>query len=191
MRCNEQNSQYSCKQNIFHLLDLFFSRLCKPNSQSTIENIVQQLVKLYNKSDNTGMSFRYLLIQSIYMEIRDEKNWEDIAEVANFAPLMTEKQAKILALLIKLEQAPTEVHEKQQTPTLIIDELLRFIRYSIFGKDGGGLPRMQTFKISQLANLTRLFMALVRFKGKGNQTDLRLVILKKQIYYSQIIFNII
>ena len=162
---------YKCRQNTFRLINLFTSRLWKPSSQSTIENIVQQLVKLYNKSNNTGMSFRYLLIQSIYMEIRDEKNWEDIAEVANFAPLMTEKQAKILALLIKLEQAPTEVHEKPQTPALIIDELLRFIRYSIFGKDGGGLPRMQTFKISQLANLTRLFMALVRFKGKGSNCN--------------------
>ena len=102
------------------------------------------------------------------MEIRDEKNWEDIKEVAKDAPRMTEKQSKILALLIQIQESTTEMGEKHQHHVNIVDELLRFIRYSIFGKDGGGSPRMQTFKISQLANLTRMFIALVRYRGRYN-----------------------
>ena len=102
------------------------------------------------------------------MEIRDEKDWEDIREVAKHAPKLTEKQSKIFALLIKMRESSTEIDKKHQHQVDLVDEILRFIRYSIFGKDGGGSPRMQTFKISQLANLTRMFIALVRFKGKYN-----------------------
>ena len=138
-------------------------RLWKGVSQSTFDNIVEQFANLCRRPNGIGTSFRFLVVQCVYMEIRDEKNWEDIKEVANNAPLMTEKQSKILAMLISLHKSATK--ENESNLSLIIEELLRFIRYSIFGKDGGGLPRMQTFKISQLANLTRMFMALVRFIG--------------------------
>ena len=99
------------------------------------------------------------------MEIRDEKDWENVREVANYAPLMTEKQSRVLALLIQLNEADYNLGVKPNHKSEVIKELICFIRYSIFGKDGSGLPRMQSFKISQLANLTRMFMALVRFKG--------------------------
>ena len=131
-----------------------------------MDNIVKQLMHLYSKHDFTGRSFRYLLVQSLYMEVRDERNWEDVREVANYAPLMTEKQSKILALLINLHTVGVGMEGEGNEKNNIIEELLRFIRYSIFGKDTSGLPRMQTFKISQLANLTRMFMALVRYIGK-------------------------
>ena len=99
------------------------------------------------------------------MEIRDEKDWENVREVANYAPLMTEKQSRVLALLIQLNEADCNQVVKPNHKNEVIKELICFIRYSIFGKDGSGLPRMQSFKISQLANLTRMLMALVRFKG--------------------------
>ena len=99
------------------------------------------------------------------MEIRDEKDWENVREVANYAPLMTEKQSRVLALLIQLNEADCNLGVNPNHNSEVIKELICFIRYSIFGKDGSGLPRMQSFKISQLANLTRMFMALVRFKG--------------------------
>ena len=132
-----------------------------------MDNIVKQLTNLCAKPDFTGLSFKYLLVQCLYMEVRDEKNWEDVSEVANYAPLMTEKQSKILALMVKLHETGTELGSGPDNKIDIIEEFLRFIRYSIFGKDGSGLPRMQTFKISQLANLTRMFMALVRYTGKN------------------------
>ena len=74
-----------------------------------MENIAKQLANLCRKTDFSGLSFRYLLAQCIYMEVRDEKNWEDVREVANYAPLMTEKQGKILALLIKLHESEITV----------------------------------------------------------------------------------
>ena len=124
------------------------------------------MVTLCTKPDFTGLSFRYLLVQCIYMEVRDEKSWEDVHEVANYAPLMTDKQGKLLALLISLHEKGMTLDNGEKETIHIIEDLLRFIRYSIFGKDSSGSPRMQSFKISQLANLTRMFMALVRFVGK-------------------------
>ena len=140
-----------------------------------MENIAKQMVTLCSKPDFTGLSFRYLLVQCIYMEVRDEKSWEDVQEVANYAPLMTEKQAKLLALLIKIHESGMTSDNSGKETTHIIEDLLRFIRYSIFGKDNNGLPRMQSFKISQLANLTRMFMALVRFVGKHGSSIYRVV----------------
>ena len=141
-------------------------RLWKRISQDVMENIVKQLVTLCTKPGFTGLSFRYLLVQCIYMEVRDEKSWEDVREVANYAPLMTEKQGKLLALLIRLHKSVMILDNGGKETIHILEDLLRFIRYSIFGKDNSGLPRIQSFKISQLANLTRMFMALVRFVGK-------------------------
>ena len=131
-----------------------------------MDNISKQLITLCAKSGFSGLSFRFVLLQCLYMEVRDEKNWEDVREVARCAPLMTDKQSKILALLVRLHEMGIPLSENEKNKIDIIEELLRFIRYSIFGKDSSGQPRMKTFKIFQLANLTRMFMALVRFKGK-------------------------
>lgn len=100
------------------------------------------------------------------MEVRDEKNWEDLTEVDHYAPLMTDKQSKILAVLFRIHQRGISLAKGQSSQINIIGDFMRSIRYSLFGKDGNGLPRMQSFKIGQLANLTRMFMALARYNGK-------------------------
>ena len=147
-----------------------FCRLQKPLSESTLDNIVKQLLTGCSKPDGAGKSFQHLLVQSLYMEVRDDKNWEDVTEVATYAPLMTDKQSKILALLCKLHETGITLRSREID---IIGDFMRFIRYSLFGKDGSGLPRMQSFKIGQMANLTRMFMALTRYSGKFFHGNIR------------------
>ena len=112
------------------------------------------------KPDNAGQYFKTLLVQFLYMEVRDEKKWEEIVEVANYAPLLTAKQSKILALLCKIDESGASADEKKMRLN-VIEEFIRFTRFSLFSKD-----RMATLKISQLANLTRMFMALTRYRGR-------------------------
>ena len=150
-----------------------FCRLQKPLSESTLDNIVKQLLTGCSKPDCDGQSFQHLLVQNLYMEVRDDKNWEDVTEVSTYAPLMTDKQSKILALLCKLHETGITLRKGQNREIDLVGDFVCFIRYSLFGKDGSGLPRMQSFKIGQLANLTRMFMALTRYSGKFFHGNIR------------------
>jgi hypothetical protein len=79
-------------------------------------------------------------------------SWEEVRKLSPNSPAMTSKQFKIITLLCKLE--------RQATFLGIITELLEFVRCKFFGWE-----RLHQFKIFQLANLSRIYIALCRMKG--------------------------
>ena len=88
----------------------------------------------------------------IYMAVRDERKWEDVRPLGPEAPQLTVKQGKLLALLCNLE--------KRELFCQIVDDFLKFSRFILFG-----VERLHQYRLYQLANLSRFYVTLCRFKG--------------------------
>ena len=88
------------------------------------------------------------LIQYGYVAIRDEKEWEAVVEVANFAPLLTAKQSKLLSLVIRVvEAADPAMREHYKS---LPDDFMSFIRHRLFAEEC-----YFSYKQCQLANICR------------------------------------
>jgi len=119
-----------------------FGRLWQVTDFDTINSISNLLSK-----DPTNEAKRRLIYQHIYMEVREEKEWED---VENFnGPMMTTKQAKLLTLLVNLEP---------KMPG-IMKQLQEFFREAMFGTG------IMSYKLYQLSNLTRFLLLTTRHLG--------------------------
>jgi len=86
------------------------------------------------------------------MAVRDEREWEDVRPFEPGAPPLTVKQGKLLVLLCNLE--------KREIFCQIVQDFLKFSRFNLFG-----VERLFQFKLYQLANLSRFYVTLCRFKG--------------------------
>lgn len=129
------------------------TRLWKLTSQQEMENIV----KLLSTGDRAlKPGFRSVVVQVAYMAVRDEKEWETVREVSSCAPLLTDKQSKVLTLLAMLQNTESPAKD-------VVRAFAEFVRHSLFSKN-----RLATYKISQLANLSRMYMAAVRLLGKDS-----------------------
>ena len=95
---------------------------------------------------------RHLTAQCVYQAVREEFTWENVRKAPNQVPL-TVKQMKIVTLLCLLE--------RETNFRGIIDEFLIFVRYNLLGKE-----RLFHYKQYQLANLSRIYIALCRLKGE-------------------------
>ena len=125
-------------------------RLWRDVEREVLYDIVQNLTK-----DEAQMKIRKrLIIQQLYTTIREEKGWE----VANyFVPggaKMTNLQAKIFTLLIHLEPKMNGV----------MREMADFCSILTFATSQNGL---NSYKLFQLANVTRMLMILLRHLGKN------------------------
>ena len=100
------------------------------------------------------------------MAVRDERKWEDVRPLGPEAPQLTVKQGKLLALLCNLE--------KRELFCQIVDDFLKFSRFILFG-----VERLHQYRLYQLANLSRFYVTLCRFKGNFSNEDTSYLSLKK------------
>ena len=124
--------------------------------------------KLYNIvknlcfEDDPGKSriMKRLIIQQLYTRIREEKEWEDADYSVPGGAKMTKLQAKAFTLLIHLE------------PKMggIMVEMASFLSMLTFATSQNGL---NSYKLFQLANVTRMLIAIARHLGKFLNVILR------------------
>lgn len=150
----ENRKSVPCQNVAGAAVQVQLGRLWGVNSQETMENIAGQF--LTQKA--VECDFGRWLVQYGYVAIREEKEWEAVAEVANFAPLLTAKQSKLLSLVVMVVEAddPAMREHYKSLP----DDFMSFIRHRLFAEEC-----YFSYKQSHLANICRFFMALVRYKG--------------------------
>ena len=98
-----------------------------------------------------------LLLQVIFVEIAYEKKWEQVKHLGPSIPPLTAKQCKLFSLLCLIES------EKSYSD--IIDKFIDYLEYKIFGKNGLKIG-YATYHVYQLANLSRIFLTLCKYKGE-------------------------
>ena len=92
--------------------------------------------------------FKRFLVQYAYVAVRDDKKWQEVAMVAEFAPLLTALQSKLLSLVIMLVEAEDpEMRDHYQS---LPDEFMAFIRHRLFAEEC-----YFSYKQCQLANICR------------------------------------
>ena len=86
------------------------------------------------------------------MSVREETEpWKGVKEVSNCAPLLTDKQSKLLSLIILLATLGKDHdHEIRNYYKTLPKELVLFIRHRTFAADC-----YFQYKQSQLANISR------------------------------------
>ena len=102
------------------------------------------------------------------MAVRDERKWEDVHPLGPEAPQLTVKQGKLLVLLCNLE--------KRELFCQIVDDFLKFSRFNLFG-----VERLHQYRLYQLANLSRFYVTLCRFKGIFSNEDTSFLSLKSYL----------
>lgn len=135
--------------------NVVLSQLGRLWSLSTTKADLQSITKILAGDPAKARVYRRLVVQHLYVSVRDERPWEQVQELSynKDQPLLTFKQAKVTCLLLHLEQSSNEFRG-------ITKDLALFVRYSLLSKD-----RMYQFRIFQLANLARIYLALLRYHG--------------------------
>ena len=134
----------SCQNEARASVQIQLGRLWRQNSREDLENIAGQfLTKKAIECD-----FKRFLVQYGYVAVRDEKGWEAVTEVAEYAPLLTAKQSKLLSLVIMLVEAESlEMREEYKS---LVDDFVAFILYRLFAEEC-----FFNYKQCQLANICR------------------------------------
>ena len=148
-------------KNLAHdLIKAQFGRLWKYDDSDTLASIC----RLLGKEGPDINARRRLIVQHVYQEVREEKEWEKVEPLSAFGPMVTGKQKRLLVLLVFLE------------PILpgIQSEVRDFFYQSLFGTHNQR-PNMSTFKINQLGNITRFATVIARYQGKFDLSKMKCV----------------
>jgi len=94
-----------------------------------------------------------VLIQVLYMSIRDEQTGEYSPRDLSSIPALTVNQTKVFALLFLLE--------RNELFAGFVDKFEKFTRYRMIG----GMKSLNKLKTWQLVNLTRVLVTIWKFKG--------------------------
>lgn len=152
-----KRSKIPCHNLAKAAVQIQLGRLWGHMSQEVLENIASQ----FRTEKAVECDFKQFLVQYGYVAVRDEKEWEIVAEVAPYAPLLTAKQGKLLSLVALLSSSGTGSQpESTHHHSTLVDDFIAFIRCRLFADEC-----YFSYKKCQLANVSRFFMALVRFKG--------------------------
>ena len=132
---------------MFRLIVILFFLTFKINN---LFSIIKKCLLLHT---DLVPSRRTVFVQEVYMAVRDEHPWENVRRVGGSIPNLTVKQAKILTLF--------HLVEREKNFENIIQQFLEFVRYNLLSRK----PVLSKYKSSQLANLSRMFVALCKLKG--------------------------
>lgn len=118
-------------------------------------NILYNIVKNLYFEDNPEKSriMKRLIIQQLYIVVREEKEWENADYAVPGGAKMTPLQAKAFTLLVHLE--PKMVG--------IMGDMALFLSMLTFATSQNGL---NSYKLFQLANVTRMLIAIARHLGE-------------------------
>ena len=137
------------RQLIIDVVNSQLKRLWQNVERDVLYDIVQNLTK-----DEAQMKIRKrLIIQQLYTTIREEKDWEAANYFVPGGAKMTNLQAKIFTLLVHLEPKMSGV----------MREMADFCSILTFATSQNGL---NSYKLFQLANVTRMLIILLRHLGK-------------------------
>lgn len=153
-KSSANRSKDQLNQEITHnVVRIQISRLWPCTSHDVLMNIVKTLTQHEKCNIN-----KRLICQNIYQGIREEKEWVALVDQGSTKPKLTWKQIKALTLLIHLEP---------QMPG-ILNEMKNLIhKFLLTSKNG-----LQNYKLYQLANVTRFFLAVVRHQGDEERARL-------------------
>ena len=153
-RSNNENDSQLCS----NLIKAKLGNLWNPNNNKNNKEIFEDAIKTLTSSAEP-MLYKRLTIQHIYVAVRDEKNWDNL-EWSNGPnkPKMTWLQGKALTLLIHLEEKLKD----------IIKDFRHMICHFLFGRRGVGREAgLWSYRVHQLANITRFYHLLTRYEGKS------------------------
>ena len=153
-RSNNENDSQLCS----NLIKAKLGNLWNPNNNKNNKEIFEDAIKTLTSSAEP-MLYKRLTIQHIYVAVRDEKNWDNL-EWSNGPnkPKMTWLQGKALTLLIHLEEKLKD----------IIKDFRHMICHFLFGRRGVGREAgLWSYRVHQLANITRFYHLLTRYEGKA------------------------
>ena len=151
-RSNNENDSQLCSNLIKAKLGNLWNPNQGPNNNRHNREIFEDAIKTLTSSAEP-MLYKRFTIQHIYVAVRDEKNWDNL-EWSNGPnkPKMTWLQGKALTLLIHLEEKLKD----------IIKDFRHMIRHFLLGRRG-----VDSFRVHQLANITRFYHLLTRYQGKS------------------------
>ena len=112
---------------------------------------INSIVQCLDKQNEQSQIYKRLIIQRLYMAVRDEKEWENLNDTGPSHPKMTWIQGKALVFLIEMDKKMSG----------IIDDFRNLIHDFLLSKRDG----MNQYKLNQLANVSRFLLILSRFKG--------------------------